>query len=201
MNAGLDIRLYDANLHLVHEYFRRTKDNSIKFMIQIKHGRLVLATNHDLEAYTLFEPARIEATVDTAHRSPLVVTNEAYSIRALKKYANVHDDSISCLMNVNEEMFASGASNGITILWQAETMIRSHQLVPFVDFRKPAVVKAPFKLPLTKFGLTGLVSVRAIDEVPMKCCFVLLFVFYIPLLIIFEFFIVSVTCSFVAAST
>ena len=85
---GLDLKLYDKNLELVDEYFRKTVDNSIKHMIEFENGIFILATNVDIETYYLME-SRHSAKSD-----------KYFCLKELNKETNAHKDSILSLCKI-----------------------------------------------------------------------------------------------------
>ena len=101
--GGYDLQLYDSNLTLVADWSRDTKENSIKFMIQIKTDKLVLATNSDIEFYAL-----IPFAANKAKENQLNINNDEISslkIKELKKYINAHKDSILTLTKLSGNFF------------------------------------------------------------------------------------------------
>jgi hypothetical protein len=103
--AGLDLKLYDTSLNEIDEYSRKTKENSIKFMILIKNDKLVLATNSDIEVYGLIDSNIHSNESDdmNAYENSNSENNDIQDLRIkeLKKYINVHKDSILCLDNLS----------------------------------------------------------------------------------------------------
>ena len=101
--GGYDLQLYDSNLTLVADCSRDTKENSIKFMIQIKSDKLVLATNSDIEFYGL-----IPFSTNKVKENQLNINNDEISslkIKELKKYINAHKDSILTLTKLSGNFF------------------------------------------------------------------------------------------------
>ncbi len=100
--GGYDLQLYDSNLTLVADWSRDTKENTIKFMIQIKSDKLVLATNSDIEFYGLIPFA------NKSKENQLNTNNDEISslkIKELKKYINAHKDSILSLTKLSGNFF------------------------------------------------------------------------------------------------
>lgn len=126
--AGLDIKLFASDLTLVDEYVRKTKDNSIRFMILIKNDKLVLATNGDIEIYALVFLNNNSISADSTTPAKCAI-----KIKEIKKYPNTHEDSILCLNSIGESMFASGSSNGLFILWQTDNLNKLRELRPFEE--------------------------------------------------------------------
>lgn len=99
--GGFDLKLYDTDLKLIDEYSRNTKENSIKYMIQIKSDKLVLATNSDIEIYGIIPSASINTL---AKENQSINKNEEQNnltIKELKKYLNAHKDSILTLAKLS----------------------------------------------------------------------------------------------------
>lgn len=113
-------------------------------MILIKNDKIVLATNTDIEIYALvslnsssssnrladsFDTSELDGIPPDEISVPSTFTN--VKIKELKKYFNVHKDSILCLGQVSDNLFASGSSDGLLIIWQSETLVRTMELRPF----------------------------------------------------------------------
>jgi hypothetical protein len=84
--AGVDIELYDMNLKLIDKFTRKNKENSIRFIILIKHDKLVIATNNDLEVYALLQTNQ---------------ESDELKIKELKKCSNAHENSILNLSKIS----------------------------------------------------------------------------------------------------
>jgi hypothetical protein len=84
--AGVDIEIYDMNLKLIDKFTRKSKENSIRFMIMIKHEKLVIATNTDLEIYVLLQTNQ---------------ESDELKIKELKKCLNAHENSILNLRKIS----------------------------------------------------------------------------------------------------
>ncbi len=89
ITAGVDLKLFDSNLKLIHEYNRSNKENSIKLIIKIQNERIVVASNNDIEIYGIVSNSFQDNSVDL------------YRIRELKRFLNAHKDSILTLENIS----------------------------------------------------------------------------------------------------
>ena len=98
--GGFDLKLYDTSLKLIDEFSRNTKENSIKFMIQIKSDMIVLATNSDIEIYGLI-PFISNKTNSKENDNDNKEEVSCLTIKELKKYLNVHRDSILTLIKLS----------------------------------------------------------------------------------------------------
>jgi WD40 repeat protein len=139
--AGLGLKLYNTNLSLVDEFDRNTKDNSIKLMCSIKKDRFVLATNSDVEVYTL------------------AIRNNSYIMKLFQKTKNAHKDSILCLDSVSGELFASGSSDGHLILWNSESLATMH-LRPFDELNKNETA--------LRLSSTSIISFKLVNQVELR---------------------------------
>jgi hypothetical protein len=99
--GGFDLKLYDTDLKLIEQYSRNTKENTIKYMIQIKSDKLVLATNSDLEVYGIISLTSINTLAKENLSINKNVEKNNSTIKELKKYLNAHKDSILTLTKLS----------------------------------------------------------------------------------------------------
>jgi hypothetical protein len=118
-------------LTLVDEFRRKSRENSVKFMITIKNDRIVLATNSDIEMYAIVSTQNQQQQQQQDETKTNNNNNFSSKIKELKKYINIHDDSIIYLANLNENTFGSSSSDGKLIIWQSETLVKYLDLRPF----------------------------------------------------------------------
>ena len=109
----------------------------------IKKDRFVLATNSDLEIYSLFLVFNNYVTNNLVVDSNSTVANtetvnvvSSFKIKLLKKFLSIHRDSILCLDSMSESLFASGSTDGHLIVWQSETLTKKYDLKPFDELNK-----------------------------------------------------------------
>ena len=131
--AGIDIKLYNEDLTLLDEFTRKSRDNSVKFMIIIKNDRIVLATNSDIEMYEIVSgQTQSQQHLYESNSNNKNPSSNIYSkIKELKKYTNIHNDSILYLANLSENTFGSSSSDGKLIIWQSETLVKYLDIRPF----------------------------------------------------------------------
>lgn len=100
-------------------------------MILIDKTKIVLATNTDIEFYVLFCFDKIELIA------------KKIRIKQLKIYENCHSNTILCLDFLKDCLFASGSSDGVIFIWQADTMQKLMELKPFEeDYLSEAFIKS-----------------------------------------------------------
>lgn len=96
--AGLDLKLYDHNLDLIDEYFRKTNENSIKNIVGIENDRFVVASNYDLESYLILIS---KSSLSNENRLLDEEYEEKIKLKEVQKYKNAHKDSILCLTKIS----------------------------------------------------------------------------------------------------
>lgn len=89
--SGVDIWLYDGDLNLADELRRKKRDNSVKHLISIKNEKFAVATNYDLEIYSL--------VFSLENENESKQTN--YKLKELKCINNAHTDTILYLSKIS----------------------------------------------------------------------------------------------------
>lgn len=146
--AGLDLKLYDNNLDLIDEYFRKTNENTIKHIIDIDRDRFVVASNFDLESYCMSVASKTSEILE-----------KRIKLKEVNRQKNAHRDSIQSLCRISDTSFASGSSEGLLIVWNAH------------DFRKLIILKPSCDLQLeTKLNLTSASCVKPLSDRYMLIC-------------------------------
>lgn len=104
-------------------------------MILIKNDKIVLATNTDIEIYALVALNNANSIETFTNLEDMSVSEAPINIKIkeLKKYSSAHKDSILCLENISDILFASGSSDGNLIVWHSETLMRTMSLKPFEE--------------------------------------------------------------------
>lgn len=102
-------------------------------MIIIKNDRIVLATNSDIEMYEIVSgQTQSQQHLYESNSNNKNPSSNIYSkIKELKKYTNIHNDSILYLANLSENTFGSSSSDGKLIIWQSETLVKYLDIRPF----------------------------------------------------------------------
>jgi len=135
--AGMDLKIYDHNLDLLDEYFRKTNENSLKYIIDMENDQFVVATNYDIESYSIVTE-KIVADSYENQKSTLISDEKLekkIKLRAENREKNVHRESILSLSKVSDAMFVSSSSDGLFILWNCEDLKKLIVLKPVIEFQ------------------------------------------------------------------
>lgn len=98
--AGLDLKLYDSSLNLIEEFFRKTNDNSIKFVVSPVESQFIVASNCDIELYHICSVKSSASNLEISNEH----FEESVRVKEFKKVKNAHKDSILCLTVVSSKI-------------------------------------------------------------------------------------------------
>ena len=104
--AGLDIQIYDSHLNLIEDFSRKTKENSIKYLIRAKNNKFIISTNNDLELYELYENKNDEKkSFDELLDGVSQLCESQVLIKAHQRHVNAHIDTILFIDNLTGYLY------------------------------------------------------------------------------------------------
>jgi len=153
--AGLDLKIYDYNLDLVDEYFRKTNENSIKHIIELDNDRFVVASNSDIELYCIVVEKLSVSSYEEQKSAPMYDQKfeKKVKLKADNREKNAHKDSILSLSKVSDSSFVSSSSDGVLIIWNSIDLKKLVVLKPSDEIQKRealSLTKASCVKPLTE---------------------------------------------------
>ncbi|XP_065060388.1 WD repeat-containing protein 41-like [Rhopilema esculentum] len=114
--AGDHLSIWDENMKLLHTY-KRNNPNFIQSLISIKDKKIVTATDqYYLDVYCIEK------------------SSESVEIQYSRKLPT-HRESITCLINISDAMFASASLDGTIMVWTTYHLLPTRQFNSHENYR------------------------------------------------------------------